>query len=87
MSTPRSRRAATTPKGAPPQFRRCLAKAITTGSMINDLFYRLEVHRLRAASPDNPKPTPEGLAGWDGLRVEFGEILLAHLDAYDQKET
>jgi hypothetical protein len=71
----------------PLAFRRSLAKAIATGNIIDELFYSLEAHRMRAASPDNPEPTAEGLAAWEGLRVEFGAILLAHLDAYDQKET
>jgi hypothetical protein len=82
MSTPRSRRAATTPKGVPLAFNRCLAKAITTGNILNDLVYSLEKARNKGA-----EPTPEGLAGWDVLRGQWAEIVIKHLDAYDQKET
>jgi hypothetical protein len=66
---------------APLAFNRCLAKAITTGNIINDLFYSLEKSRNNGA-----EPTPEGIAGFEPLRAPWAEILIKHLDAYDQKE-
>jgi hypothetical protein len=59
-----------------------MAKAIAAQKITDELFYCLDSYR-----PGSPKPTLESLAGWEPLRAVFGEILLAHLDAYDQKET
>lgn len=60
-------------------FNRPIAKAIATGNIVSDLIYWLEKQRSGST------PTKSGIASWEAVRPLLAEIILPHLDAYDQK--
>lgn len=53
--------------------------------MVDDLIYAL-AHELLDLDEGEDPPAAE-IESWDCMRVPFGEVLMKHLDAYDQRGT
>lgn len=63
-------------------FYRPLAKAITIGHMLDEIIYWLEERN----SEHLERPvTNENLATWYPARIALAELMIPHLDAYDQR--